>query len=77
MDKDHAKIRTLARVIGLIISSFSATELGKLHYRLLETEKIRHLKDAKRNFECSMTITTEMKEELVVLQYSFSDKTYI
>lgn len=64
INKDQAKIRTVARVIGLIISSFSATELGKLHYRLLEMEKIRHLKDAKGNFDCSMPITIEMKEEL-------------
>ena len=64
INKDQAKIRTVARVIGLIISSFSTTELGKLHYRLLEMEKIRHLKDAKGNFDCSMPITIEMKEEL-------------
>lgn len=36
MNKNHAKIRIVARVIGLIISSFSARELGQLHYRLLE-----------------------------------------
>lgn len=64
MNRNHVKIRIVARVIGLIISSFSATELGKLHYRLLESEKIKYLKEAKGNFEATMPINNEMKKEL-------------
>lgn len=72
-NKNYAKIRTVARVIGLIISSFSATELGQLHYRLLESEKIKYLKEAKGNFEAIMPVSDEMKKRtcLVVLKYLF------
>lgn len=48
MNRNHAKRRIGARVIGLIISSFPATELGQLHYRLLESEKNKISKRSKR-----------------------------
>lgn len=57
-NKNYAKIRTVSRVIWLIISSFSAIELGQLHYRL------KYLKEAKGNFEAIMPVNDEMKKEL-------------
>jgi hypothetical protein len=45
--KDQDKIRNVAKVIGLIVSSFSAIEIGKLFYRNLEKEKIEALKKSK------------------------------
>lgn len=46
----YATIRTVARVIGLLVSAFSAVELGKLYYRELEKGKIVALKCQKRGF---------------------------
>ena len=40
--KSTAKIKDVARVIGLIVSAFSAVELAPLHYRILEKENILH-----------------------------------
>ena len=62
--KYKAKIREVARVIGLMVSSFSAIDFGPLHYRVLEREKIKALKNVQGNFECFMIITKEMKQEL-------------
>ena len=62
--KFQAKIRSVARVIGLIIASLPAVELGPLHYRVLEREKIEYLKNAKGDFEVLMPISEEMKKEL-------------
>lgn len=38
--------------------------MGQLHYRLLESEKIKYLKEAKGNFEAIMPVNDEMKKEL-------------
>ena len=37
--KHMESIRTVARVTGLMVSSFSAVEYGPLHYRCIENEK--------------------------------------
>ena len=62
--KDQDKIRNVAKVIGLIVSSFSAIEIGKLFYRNLEKEKIEALKKSKGNYEAYMHVTESMKSEL-------------
>lgn len=62
--KDKAKIREVARVLGLIVSSFSAVDYSKLHYRDIEIEKIKALKRSHGDFEALMIITPEMKQEL-------------
>ena len=36
LEKNRAKIREVARIIGQIVSSFSAVDFGPLHYRVLE-----------------------------------------
>ncbi len=59
-----SKIRDVARVIGLLVASFSAVEYGKLHYRELEQAKIKALKQIKGNYEAYMYITRKMKSEL-------------
>ena len=64
LEKNQAKIREVARIIGLIVSSFSAVDCGPLHYRVLEREKNIALRDAHGNFEQFMNITEEMKQEL-------------
>ena len=62
--RDKDTIRNVAKVIGLIVSTFSAVQYGKLHYRQLEQGKILALKRFKGNYDTYMTITLEMKEEL-------------
>ncbi|CAG2205296.1 unnamed protein product [Mytilus edulis] len=63
-NRNLAKIRDVAKVIGLIVSSFSAVEFGKLFYRNLEKEKIIALKNSKGDFEQSMLISNQMKGDL-------------
>lgn len=60
-----AKIRDVARVLGLMVSSFSAVEYGPLFYRQLEMAKIQSLKVSKGDYEAIMYISAKMKEELV------------
>lgn len=62
--KYNAKIRDVARVIGFIVSAFSAVELGPLHYRILETHKITALRCNAGNFNATMGVTSDMKAEL-------------
>ena len=60
-----AKIREVARVTGLIVSSFSAVEYGKLYYRKLENQKkMQALKNSKGKFDANMLVTSDMKEDL-------------
>lgn len=58
------KIRTVAKVIGQVIATFSAVEWGKLHYRDLEREKLTALRVNYGNFDSQMNITQQMKTEL-------------
>ena len=63
-NQNEASIRVVARVVGLLVSTFSAVEFGPLHYRELEKEKILALKISKGNFDASMLITNGRKTEL-------------
>ena len=63
-NQNMASIRVVARVVGLLVSTFSAVEFGPLHYRVLEKHKIDALKSAKGNFDAPMTISDDMKSEL-------------
>ena len=62
--KKFAKIREVARIIGLIVASFSAVEYGPLHYRNLEREKTEALRQSSGNFDDNMSISSGMKKEL-------------
>ncbi len=57
-------IRELSQIIGLLVSSFSAVEFGKLHYRNLEIGKTQALNENKGNFEAKVKLSLEMKIEL-------------
>ena len=61
---DKAKIQYVARVVGLMVSSFSAVELGRLYYRSLEKGKIEALKINKGQYDRLMPISREMKTDL-------------
>ena len=54
--RNTAKIREVARVVGLLVAAFLAVEFGKLHYRILERAKIVALKEEKGNFDKLTTI---------------------
>ena len=61
VSKSTTSIREVAKVIGLLVASFSAVEYGKLHYRHLEREKIQALKFKYGNFDALMQITKDRK----------------
>ena len=58
-------IRKVARVLGLLVSTFSAVEYGRLHYREIEKEKIKALKMSCGNFDSKMLVTDIMKVDLL------------
>jgi len=64
INKEVASIRHVAKVIGLIVSTFSAVEFGKLFYRDLEQEKTIALRKNFGKFDADMRITPKMKAEL-------------
>lgn len=64
LGKSKDRIREVARVTGLLVAATPAVELGKLHYRKLETEKTAALQLQYGNFDNWMTITADMKTDL-------------
>ena len=64
LKKSNASIQELASVIGLIVSTFSAVQYGKLHYRCLELQKINALKNCAGDYNGKTDITSDMKQEL-------------
>ena len=57
-------IRKAAQLLGTTTSSFPGVLYGPLHYRALETRKIRALKKNKGNFDHSMFLITEAKADI-------------
>ena len=57
-------IREVAKVLGLIVSSFPGVAYGPLHYRYLEQDKTTALKTSKWNFDAKMCISSQGREEL-------------
>jgi hypothetical protein len=64
LSKQTAKIREVARVLGLIVSSFSAVDHARLYYREILKAKIIALIKSCGNFDAPMKITSNMREEL-------------
>ena len=58
-------IREVAKVLGLIVSSFPGVAYGPLHYRYLERDKTTALKTSKWNFDAKMCLSSQAKEELM------------
>ena len=59
-----ATIRSVAKVIGFLVSSFPAVEFAEMHYRQLELDKICALRANKGNFDSIMTLSAQSKTEL-------------
>ena len=63
--KSYETIRKVARVLGLLVSTFSAVEYGRLHYRDIEKEKIQALRMSNGDFDSKMLVTDSMKVDLL------------
>lgn len=63
-NKTSATIKEVARVIGLIVASFSAVDYGQLFYRELEKEKSKSLARSAGDFSARMQVTNAMHLEL-------------
>lgn len=62
--KSQISVRVLARLLGLMVASFSAVEYGPLFYRKLEKAKILALKFSNGNFNGKMFVTKDMRTDL-------------
>ena len=57
-------IRTVARVVGKMVSSFPAIRFGKLFYRQIDNEKTEALKLKCGNYEAKMKLSENAKNDL-------------
>ena len=57
-------IRSVAQVIGFLISFFPAVEYAEMHYNHLELDKISALRANKGNFDSIMALSVQSKTEL-------------
>ena len=59
----HSKrsIREVTEVIGLIVSSFPAIKLARLHYRHLEFSKVNAMKKKLNDFNAACSLSQETK----------------
>ena len=62
--KNKTSIREVSRIIGILVSSFSAVDYENLHYRILEKEKKYALEKSFRNYDAYINVTNNMKSEL-------------
>ena len=62
VSKCQASVRQVARVLGLMVSSFSAVEYGPLFYRKVELAKIHALQVNCGNYDFIMPISADMKK---------------
>ena len=62
-NKEHL-IREVASLIGTLISTFPGVQLGPLHYRFLEHDKITALKRNGGDYEAKMVLSPESLEKL-------------
>ena len=62
--QDKDTIRFVARVIGLMTASFPAVKYGPLHFRGLERCKSEGVKLSKGNYDVTIQLTSETKQEV-------------
>ena len=62
--KNDMRIREVAQVIGLIVSSLPEVQFGELHYRELEKTKITALQPNIGNYDSPLNLSTESRSEL-------------
>ena len=64
LTQDNPTIREVARVIGLIVSSFPGVQFGELHYRYLEHNKIEALQANKGDYDALINLSPETRADL-------------
>ena len=57
-------IRAVAELIGIFVSSFTAVEFGRLHYRQLESEKVQALKRVAGDYDKTFYLSEDAKTEI-------------
>ena len=62
--KKSPTIRKVAEVIGKMVASFPGVQLGPLHYRQLENDKIQALREKYGNFDRPMVISGTARTDL-------------
>jgi len=62
LSKSHAIIRSVARVIGMLVAASPGVLHANLYIKCIEIEKIQALSQNKGNYEALMPITESMKE---------------
>ena len=63
--KNLVKIRTVASLVGNMVSSFPASLYGPLYYRTIECDKNLALKQNKGNFEKMMELSLQSRDEIL------------
>jgi len=63
-NQDNPTIGKVARVIGLIVSSFPGVQFGELHYRYLEHNEIEAPQAHKGDYDAFMTLSQEGRADL-------------
>ena len=63
LNEDFPETWKVASILGTI-SSFSAVQFERLHYRALEVDKIQALKFKKGNFDKKMIIYSAVKDDI-------------
>lgn len=64
LDKETVKIRTVAQVLGKIVSFLPGVIYGPLHYREIAREKTAALRASKGNFDSNMSLCVHAHDEL-------------
>ena len=64
LDTIQPSIRQVAKVLGLLTSSFPGVMYGQLHYRYIELDKIQALRHNRGNFEGSMLLSSDAIRDL-------------
>ena len=58
-------IRLVAELIGIIVSSFTGSDYGLLHFRALEFEKSQALEEARGNFDGPICLSVTARSEIL------------
>ena len=64
--EDVVLIRFLSKLVGNLIAAFPAVTLGAFYYRALETDKTKTRQQSNGNYEASVILSNEAKEELLL-----------
>ena len=65
LNKSKCTILEMARLVGLLVPTFPGVEVGKLHYRVLERNKIFALKRNRHDYGGWMDITSNMRSQIL------------